>query len=258
MACGPCKDAVDCELIDDDGEEYEALNDLYRRLFEPRDDECCPANDAGGGSAYEHCGCGASAALTEKKATAAATGLLPDYCSDGVPDDTRLKRADRQLTALLRTRRDKDGGGGGSGSGTGGADAAEGDVKHLTANLPTFKSCKHTVPGAVNAALFGLDLEHWMTAGTGGDGRDDGVRRAAYDLAAAEAHCKHAGAVQAAERAVQVEPAGHLAEVAARFGAQSYASAGNASSVGQEAGDNTPVVVVAYVGNTGPADEADE
>jgi len=96
-----------------------------------------------------------------------------------------------------------------------------------------------------------------MSAATAGDGRDDGAKRAAYDLAAAEAHCKHSGAVEAAELAVQVEPARHLAEVAARFGAQTYSGGivggGADDCSGGSGGDNTPVVVVAYVGNTFPS-----
>lgn len=255
MSCGPCKETVDCEEVGEETEEYEALTDLYKRLFEPlAEDACCPA-DGGGG---RHCGCPLTrSSPTEQKTTGGGgetAGQPADYCgADGggaADNESRMKRVDRQLTALLQRQRGKDGGGS---SGGGAAAAAEGDVKHLTANLLEFKSCKNRQSGAVNAALFGLDLEHWMTAATGGDGRDDGVKRAAYDLAAAEAHCKHAGAVEAAEKAVSYEPARHLAEVAARFGAQSYASAGNAAQrgAGQDSGDDSPVIVVAYVGNTG-------
>lgn len=247
MSCGPCKETVDCEEVGEENEEYEALADLYKRLFEPlAEDACCPADGGKGGG---HCGCPiAQSSPAEKKTTGEAVGQ-PDYCTDGVADDSQMKRIDRQLTALLQRQRGKDGGGGSGGGGT----AAEGDVKHLTANLQEFKSCKNRKSGAVNAALFGLDLEHWMTTATGGDGRDDGVKRAAYDLAAAEAHCKHAGAVEAAEKAVSFEPARHLAEVAARFGAQSYASASNTAQhgAGQDSGDDSPIIVVAYVGNTG-------
>lgn len=262
MSCGPCKENAECVEIDEETEEYEALSDLYKRLFEPLADEACDPPDGG------HCGCPLTRSAPEEKRTtpgaaaAAAAQSQPDYCADGPADDSRIKRVDRQLTALLQRQRGKDGGGGagGGGGGGGGAAAAEGDVKHLTANLPAFRSCKPRKPGDVNAALFGLDLEHWMTTATGGDGRDDDVKRAAYDLAAAEAHCKHAGAVEAAEKAVSFEPAKHLAEVAARYGAQTYASASSASQRGggQESGDDSPVIVVAYVGNTGRDERPDD
>lgn len=239
MTCGPCKDAVDCLDAADDEDEFEALTELYNRLFEKRD---------GGGAgqsepaAVHSSACECALAQPDSKPKALPRKLA-DYCADGPSDDTVLKRADRLMTALLRERKDPM------------AASAEGDVKHLTAKVPAFRTCKMRKPAAVNAALFGLDLEHWMSAATAGDGRDDGVKRAAYNLAAAEAHCKHAGAVEAAELAVHVEPAEHLAEVAARFGAQTFASsAESAGRPGQESGDDTPVVVVAYVGNTTPLD----
>lgn len=249
MSCGPCKE-IECEEIAEDGDEYESLMKLYKRMFESRDG-CSDRTAANSGGARRP-----DAQQDDRPATvptdrpskntapAAAHHHHPptpaaaaDHCN--VADESRIKRADRQLTAALLRHRAADGG-------------QEGDVKHLTANLPAFKSCKSGKPGAVNASLFGLDLEHWMTASTtAGDGHD-GVKRAAYDLAAAEAHCKHGGAVQAAEMAVNVEPAPNLAEVAARFGAQSYTGAANATDgAGREAGDDTPVVVVAYVGSTG-------
>lgn len=243
--------------IPEDDPEFEALSDLYNRLFESRDEACCPAVDVAGTAVGRdaepsHCEC----LLTQSRPDAAAPTPpgAPDYCYEGAPEcNSPMKRTDRMLTAaLLRHRKDNVGGGGA---------AAEGDVKHLTDKLPPFKSCKTRKPGAINSALFGLDLEHWMTSVTGGDGRDDAVKRAAYDLAAAEAHCKHAGAVEAAERAVKVEPAGHLAEVAARFAAQTYSGEtgdkGASDGTCGEAGDSSPVVVVAYVGYTGtsPSDE---
>jgi len=256
MSCGPCKETVECEEIPEEDAEYEALSELYSRLFESRGEACCLADGGGGGGGINasardvergHCECH----LTPSPAAAAATpATVHEYCSDSAADGkSPIKRADRLLTAaLLRQRKE----------GAGGA-AAEGDVKHLTDSLPAFKSCKSRKPGAINSALFGLDLEHWMTAATAGDSRDDGVKRAAYDLAAAEAHCKYAGAVEAAEMAVHVEPAGHLAEVAARFGAQSYSGvgAGGSDSTGGDAGDGSPVVVVAYVGSTGPSPSDD-
>lgn len=185
---------------------------------------------------------------------------MPDFCNHSAEGGSLIKKADRQLTALLKPRRDDDddgGGGGGSGGGGGGGGPAnEGDIKHLIKQLPVFKTCKNRKPGTVNAALLGLDLEHSWMSGMTGDGRDERVRRAAYELAAAEALCKHAGAVEAAEQAVLVEPAVYLAEEAARFGAQSYTSPA-AAQTGQDAGDHTPVVVVAYVGNRTPS-AADE
>jgi len=227
MSCGPCKDAPECEEIDEDREDYEALTRLYRRLFEERR---CDDEDGREQSA-----------AADKNAAAAAAAA--DYCGDATAtNESPVRRADRQLTALLRPRRD-DGPI---------AAAAEGDVKHLTDMLPAFRSaCRTRKPGTVNAAQFALDLERWM-AGTTAD--DRGVRRAAYDLASAEARCKHVGAVEAAEMAVRVEPAGHLAEVAARYGAQSFADDSNdAGHVGHDAdADDTPVIVLAYVGNTVP------
>lgn len=220
MSCGPCKDAPECEEIDEDHEDYEALTCLYRRLFDER--QCDDENG-------------------REQAAAAATAS--DCCDDATAtDESPVRRADRQLTALLRPRRD-DGPI---------AAAAEGDVKHLTDRLPAFRSaCRSRKPGTVNAAQFALDLERWMAGATAGD---HGVRRAAYHLASAEARCKHVGAVEAAELAVHVEPAGHLAEVAARFGAQSFADESNdAGRAGHDAdADDTPVIVLAYVGNTVP------
>ncbi|KAF0765330.1 Uncharacterized protein FWK35_00036582 [Aphis craccivora] len=257
MSCGPCKEEVSCEEIPEDDPEYEALTRLYDRMFNSRGDACCPADPAAG-HAYGappqdppdrgHCEC--LLTPSSQADVQSAPTVAHDYCHD--PSslcNSPIKRADRLLTAaLLRQRKD---------GASGGGAAAEGDVKHLTDALPAFKSCKPRKPGTLNSALFGLDLEHWMTAATGGDGRDDGASRAAYDLAAAEAYCKHAGAVEAAEIAVIHEPAGHLAEVAARFGAQSYSGAGgsggSADCSGGDGGDSTPVVVVAYVGSTSPS-----
>lgn len=238
MSCGPCKETVDCTDIDDGDEEYGALTNLYKRLFEPDVNVCCSAEgddkrDVG------RCDCPLLTPPTAKISGAAAA-TAENYCQD-VPEDTHLKRADRQLTGLL-ARQPK-------------GQAAEGDVKHLTSKLPGFKSCKLRKAGTVNTTVVGLDLEHWMATATAGDGRDDRVKRAAYDLAAAEAYCKHDGAVDAAEQAVQYEPAGHLAEVAARLGAQLYAGdgGGGAGGSGHDDGDDSPVVVVAYVGSTVPS-----
>lgn len=263
MSCRPCK-GVECEELDDETEEYEALSDLYKRLFEPLADEGGRPIDGGGGGGggSTRCECTrpapsvtAAAATTTMMDKKPAAGHVPEHwnCADSVQDESRIKRVDRQLMALMQWQSggNDDGGGESSGAGSG----RSGDVKHLTDRLPEFKSCKGHNPSAVNAALFGLDLEHWLTAAvsTSGDGRDESIKRAAYDLAAAEAHCKHGGAVKAAELAVQVEPSGHLAEVAARFGAQSYAATDNVDQrgAGRDSGDNTPVVVVAYVGSTG-------
>lgn len=235
MSCGPCQETVDCEEIAEGGEEYGALTDLYKRLFEPDVDICCPAEndviqDVG------PCDCPLSSLGVKVLPTADSA----NYCQDG-SEETYVKRADRQLSSLL-TRHLK-------------GHTAEGDVKHLTSKLPGFKSCKIRKPGTVNTTLVGLDLEHWMATATAGDGRDEHVKRAAYDLAAAEAYCKHDGAVEAAEQAVQYEPAGHLAEVAARFGAQSYSSdGGGIGGSGHDEGDDSPVVVVAYVGSTVPSE----
>lgn len=253
MSCGPCKEAVECEEIPEEDAEYKALTELYDRMFCSRGEACCPTDV--GGNAFGpllqdkdrgHCQCLLTPSPVEAQETSAAA---QDYCTDPASlCNSPIKRADRLLTAALLRQR-KDGGSGGA--------AAEGDVKHLTDALPAFKSCKPRKPGAINSALFGLDLEQWMSAATAGDGRDDGAKRAAYDLAAAEAHCKHGGAVEAAEMAVHVEPAKHLAEVAARFGAQSYSGGvgggGSDDCSGGSGGDSTPVVVVAYVGNTFPS-----
>ncbi|VVC26178.1 Hypothetical protein CINCED_3A019047 [Cinara cedri] len=237
MSCGPCKETVECEEIPEDGDEYDALTDLYQRLFEPDADVCCPKD---GDNSQDAGRCDCPLTLPGPKLPAPAAGEAAKYCQDG-PEETYVKRADRQLSSLL-TRHQKG--------------QAEGDVKHLTSKLPGFKSCKIRKPGTVNTTLVGLDLEHWMATATAGDGRDEHVKRAAYDLAAAEAYCKHDGAVEAAEQAVYYEPAGHLAEVAARFGAQSYAGdgGGNGGS-GQDKGDDSPVVVIAYVGSTASTED---
>lgn len=181
--------------------------------------------------------------------------MSPEYCAHPADGGSLIKKADRQLTALLKPRRDDDddgGGGSGGGAAGGGGASSEGDIKHLINKLPGFKTCTNRKPGTVNAALLGLELEHSWMSGMTGDGRDDRVRRAAYELAAAEALCKHAGAVDAAEKAVLFEPADYLAEEAARFGAQSYTSPADAQT-GQDAGEHTPVVVVAYIGNRTPS-----
>jgi len=259
MSCGPCKETVECEEIPEEDAEYQALTELYDRMFCSRGDACCPADvgsDAFGplhqkDAERGHCQCLLTSSPVD--APQETPTAAHDYCADPASlCNSPLKRADRLLTAaMLRQRKD----------GAGGA-AAEGDVKHLTDAVPAFKSCKARKPGAINSALFGLDLEQWMSAATAGDGRDEGAKRAAYDLAAAEAHCKHSGAVEAAELAVHVEPARHLAEVAARFGAQTYSGSGVGGGgaddcSGGSGGDSTPVVVVAYVGNTFPSPSDD-
>jgi len=242
MSCGPCKDAPECEEIDEDHEDYEALTRLYQRLFEER--RCDDENGREQATAAHGMAVNVAAAVVEKNAAVADKNVTAaDCCGDAtVANESPVRRADRQLTALLRPRKD-DGPI---------AAAAEGDVKHLTDRLPTFRSaCRSRKPGTVNAAQFALDLERWMAGSTAGD---HDVRRAAYDLASAEARCKHVGAVEAANLAVHVEPAGHLAEVAARYGAQSFADESNdAGRAGHDAdADDTPVIVLAYVGNTVP------
>lgn len=258
MSCGPCE-PTKCSDIAEGDEEYEALTDLYKRLFEDLDDDFCPVSaadagdSAGGGGVKTDCGCPptplpGTVPSSSGKPSGAAANIVPDYCLDGIAADqsSQLKQADRQLTALLKRRKEY----GGAIS----AAAAEGDVKHLIARLPAFKACRTRKPGSMNSTLFGLELEHGMSSATGGDGRDLDVKRAAYDLAAAEAYCKYPGAVEAAEMAVQVEPAGYLAEVAARFGAESYTGVGldAGGSRQDESGNESPVVVVAYVGHTTP------
>lgn len=255
MSCGPCEPTKCLEIAEGD-EEYEALTDLYKRLFEDLDDGSCPVaadgGDSAGGSRMD-CGCPPPTAIPPTGKPSDTAKIVPDHCVDGIAADQSsvLKQADRQLTAFLKRRKEH----GGAIS----AAAAEGDVKHLLARLPTYKTCRTRKPGSLNSTLFGLDLEHWMSSATGGDGRDFSVKRAAYDLAAAEAYCKYPGAVEAAEMAVQVEPAGYLAEVAARFGAESYTGVGlNAGGSRQNDNDESPVVVVAYVGNTTPDDDSSE
>lgn len=235
-----------------------ALSELYERLFDPVFEQntiaaagCSGTDDDGGGRCCPLPKPEASAATAAQRTTSfaercAATGSGVGG-SGGGNASSALKRVDRELTALLsRSSREADG-----------VDGAGSEaVKHLS-KLPVYSGKCERKPGTVNAALFGLDLERNIASATGAEG-DDRVRRAAYDLAMAEAHCKHAGAVRAAEYAVHVEPADHLAEEAARYGAQSFgsSSAAGAGSVvggGRDAGDS-PVVVVAYVGNTSVAE----
>lgn len=236
MSCGPCKDTVDCEEIVDGDEEYGALTDLYKRLFEPDIDVCCPA-DGDDIKDVGRCDC----PLSPPGAKHSVAADVVNYCQDQIVE-THVKRTDRQLSGLL-TRQPK-------------GQAPESNVKHLTSKLPGFQSCKVRKPGTVNTTAVGLDLEHWMATATAGDGRDERVKRAAYDLAAAEAYCKHDGAVEAAETAVKYEPAGHLAEVAARYGAQMYAGdSGGVGSSGKDDNDDSPVIVIAYVGSTVPSEQ---
>lgn len=241
-SCGPCKEIESCEdIVEGEDEEYEALTELYNRLFDPPTAAaCCPRKEDDDDDCDEkregRCEC----PLMSPPPPRFVPPATVDYCPDRMLNESPVRRADRQLSALLKRRK---------------GNVDEGDVKHLIAKEDGHKACVHHKPIMLNSAMFGLDLEHWMAAATGGDGRDDNARRAAYHLAAAEAYCKHSGAVEAAERAVHIEPAGHLAEVAARFGAQTYTKTHtDGDETGEDNRDESPVVVIAYVGNTGPTE----
>lgn len=253
MSCGPCRETGDCvETVDDEenGVEFKALTDLYRRLFESNRDFADASAD------QQRSRSRVAASERSQPSPPPPPPPQPTARTDDNDDGgggSPMRRADRLLTAMLRRRpgRDDDG----LDADDAAADAAaEGDVTHLTAGLPAFRSCRRPKPGTVNAALFSLDLERRIAASVPGD--DRAASRAAYDLAAAEARCKHPGAVDAAELAVYIEPAVHLAETAARFGARWHADDVNGGHGGQVAtaagGGDSPVVVVAYVGNTGP------
>lgn len=222
MSCEPCKNT---ECLGLPEQEYEALKELYQRIIDTRgyntDDKY--ENDE---SNREHC-----------KSRNSDHGDIfnsnnVDKCSY---ENSVLKLFDQNLTALLKQREGKT--------------AEHGMSQNQFNKLPSFKSCKHK-SGAINATSFGLDIEQEMSNFRVVNQND--VKRAAYELVMAEAYCKHAGAVEAAEIAMYFEPIDSLAEDAARIGAQNFTTVANIDQIGDTDTTDCPIEVVAYVGNTCP------
>lgn len=216
--CGPCKDT---ECMDVTDCESAALKALYQRMADERPSvDCDPPRKPTSAEAR-------AAKDAAEEACGRPLGVSP------------LKYFDVQMMATLDSKLVTT------------ADAGTND-KATVPDPILFAKCKTIPAGAINAVLYGMDVER---AVTGRSAERDGLRDAAEWLLMAEAACKHSGAVHAAHMAAQVQPEPKYAEDAARIGAKAYTAAARGDRPGGSTSE-TPVEVVGYVGCTRPPNSA--